>query len=351
MAQAGVPYGAIGGGFPGGGLTPSQPTPPSQLSLGYGIGMTNGPPRNVPPLGLGGFGPSTASNAGNTEMSFNANQTLPHHYITLPSVGNRDDEAWAGQLGVGMLVFARQIEGDEAVGTLPHGARYTGGMSAHIDPSSTMLLEWTQLCQWLTKYSQHFKTAEQVAAEWKIAGVVKVEVAPNRDTNYGRRSANRLLNVIVGQRVSTFNIFGLSVIEGTPLYLIIKKEPVDAIFFGEQQEAQAHQQPDGGPKRTRQELDSDAPPVNQVRKYVWKLIPYADKHRHKPGLQHLAYYDVSDSGEVYQAVGKAIYVGMASASAPPSALYGNKIGLANSNERITLFKRGMLPNVEIYCGV
>lgn len=347
-----IAYPPIGGGFPGGGLQPTQPTPPAGLSLGYGIPLGSGPSRSLPGLGLGGFGPSTASNAGNTEMAFNANGTIPQHYVMLPSMNNADDRSSISQLGVGMLCFARQMQGAQDVGLLPHGAKYAGGMSTHLDPASGMFLEWSQLQHWLVKYGKHYKTPEQIAAEWKLAGVIKVEVAPNNDGNYGQRSSNRLLGFVVGQRVSTFNIFGLSVMEGTPLYLVIKKEPVDAIFINDVQRPD----PDAGSGRKRPRdvfaVTDDRPSRAEVEGYVWKVIPYADRQCHKPGLAAMSYFDLDDHGNVIRKVGKLLYVGMASSAAPPSHLYGaTKIGLANSNERITLFKRGMLPNVEIYLGV
>ena len=63
------------------------------------------------------------------------------------------------------------------------------------------------------------------------------------------------------------------------------------------------------------------------------------------------YYDLDDAGEPVKKVGKKIYVGVATSTPSPSHIHGAQVGLANTNERITLFKRGMLPNVEVFMGV
>ena len=81
------------------------------------------------------------------------------------------------------------------------------------------------------------------------------------------------MNVVVGQRVSTFNIFGISVSEGTPLYFIIKKGPPDDILVGYDVNYDAASV---GQKRS---LTGDAKSVEKeklkrkVATYVWKLIP------------------------------------------------------------------------------
>ena len=201
-----VNYPGAFGGMPGSGLQPTQPIPPSGLNAGIPGQLTSGPARNVPNLGIGGIGTSGATYTTNTEMSFGANKTIPHHYITQPSINNREDSEYISQLGVGMMVFARSTKCSTK--KMPPDLVYSGGMTPHVDPSTTMLLEWSQLMEWLANHGCHYETPEEVASDWRLAGVVKVEVAPNSDRNYGKRSANRLLNVIVGQRVETFNIFG-----------------------------------------------------------------------------------------------------------------------------------------------
>ena len=170
----GVQYPSSGiPGLPG--LLPSQPVPPATFSP-QGLGPISSGPSNglVPGLGLGGFGASTSNYIGGQELGFSANQTIPHHYVTQPSQNNPDDTAWASSLGIGMLVFARQLNaktGDKSsAAPLPHLARYDGGLSTHLDSSTTMFLEWTQLAEWLVKHGRHFKRPEDVAAQWKLAG-------------------------------------------------------------------------------------------------------------------------------------------------------------------------------------
>ncbi len=199
----------------------------------------------------------------------------------------------------------------------------------------------------------YFKTPEAIAAQWKLAGIIKVEVAPNTVTNYGARSSNRLLNMVVGQRVSTFNIFGIAVSEGTPLYFIIKKEAGESPF-GQSSSSRSDDGASvgGGGQKRSHSGSKKVPSVAEVSNYVWKFVPYANKQKHAPGLEDLTYYDLDDRGDtVVKKVGKKVYVGLATSTPSTSRMPGAKIGLANTEERITLFQRGMLPQVEIYMGV
>ena len=291
---------------------------------------------------------------GGNEISLQSNQTIPHHYIVQGSLESSDDRNWISALGKGMLLFARQSNGATPRGA-PSGAVYRGGIRGHSDPNTAMLLEWTQLAVWLKKWGHMYSTPEQIMSEWKLAGVLQVEVAPNTDRNYGSRSAQRMLNLTVGQRTNTFNIWGSAVMEGTPLYLIVKKEPQDQILLSADDAGYAA--PSVGLKRTRDgnKTDSEVPPsVEEIREYNWKFIPYADKCCPRPPLSAMSYYDVEQGVNGPQAVlkiGTLIYVGMASSTPHTSQLYGARVGLQNSNERITLFTRGLLPMVEVYMGV
>ena len=249
-----------------------------QLNISPYGGVTNGPGNRGPGISFP-FPTDFASRPNNTQGWFWAQETVPHHYIAMHDERDPDTVAFTKNLGPGMLVLARSPQRLPAGGTAPHYSVPENGNTAQ-------LMEVTQLNQWLEKNSQLYRNADQILREWKLLGVIKVEVAPNSQSNYGRRAPGRMMNLIVGHRVSLLNIFGKDIVDGMKLFIIVKKCKCRSV---------AKRYRDGGSRES-----------STMR---WRLLPYAHKNNQKPPLCALKYREMGDRGDMVTKYGSYYYVG------------------------------------------
>ena len=282
------------------------------ISFGaMGIPVTHGPQggASIPFSPLGSVGPSV----NNVAYDKQANISIPHHYISVVRDSDVDGQKMAQSLGQNMLLFARSYE-----------KTVNGALSislASLDGNTAEFLELWQLNEWLT-HSGHYDSADELLQEWRIAGVLRVEVAPNTDSNYGRRAASRIFNLTVGGRARTFNVWGSDITEGTSLWLIVKK---------------VHMLPSDSKKRQRDDMK-------------WQLVPYASRSHTRPPLEQRKYLDIDENGNEYRAYGECIYVGMASET-PRGATAPLNYTLGSTKDMLTLYRRGVIPDIEFYIGV
>lgn len=203
------------------------------------------------------------------------NNTVPHHYITLPDAESAISSARHRELGEYMLCFARN-----PTGAPPDGRRHRFELPE--EANTVELLEVNMLNEWLRdntldrKREPYYKNADELLREWKLLGVIKTEVAPNRPNNYGERATSRVMNLIVNGRVPTFNLWGGEVQAGADLYFLVRKEMV----VGQK----------GVPS-----------------KVAWTIRPYTSRIKQRPGPEELRNAD----GDGF---GRWIYVGKAGES-------------------------------------
>jgi hypothetical protein len=151
--------------------------------------------------------------------------------------------------------------------------------------------------------------AERVFQLWMPMGVLKNEGAPMRNRLGDERFGSRMVNLVVGYRVKTFNIWGGDIDVGTRLFFICKKVPAEA------------NEGNLGHKRSRtRTFGDDASAETQGGKpMVWKIFPYADREHTTPPL-HILAYEVDDPRGTKTRVtkfGSYVCVGMASERAVP----------------------------------
>lgn len=273
MIRHTAPYGAGAGVFspsPAPSVPFGAPAPPG--GLGAPFPVTNGPGVNASGLGLpfpiDGFYHDARS------QGFPTNNTVPHHYITLPDAESPISASRHRELGEGMLCFVRN-----PTGAPPEGRRHRFELPE--EANTVEMLEVNMLNEWLkdnhlnSSGRPYYSSAEELLREWKLLGVIKTEVAPNRANNYGQRASSRILNLIVNGRVPTFNLWGGEVQAGADLYFIVRKEKTV-----------------GG-------------------KMYWVIRPYTSRTKTRPGPADLRNAD-DDTGA--SGFGSWIYVGKAGES-------------------------------------
>jgi hypothetical protein len=295
-----------------------------QINISPYGGVSNGP---GPGSGISFPFPSDfASRPNNTQGWFWAQETVPHHYIAMHDERDPDTATFAKNLGPGMLVLSRCTNRIPSEGTAPH-------YSVPENSNTAQLMEVTQLNQWLEKKSHLYKNADQIMREWKLLGVIKVEVAPNSQSNYGRRAPGRMMNLIVGHRVSLLNIFGKDIVDGMKLFIIVKKCKCRSV-------AKRHR--DGGERE-----------ASCMR---WRLLPYAHKNNQKPPLQALKYMEKrADDGKEITKYGSYYYVGKSGESLGGQSpnLYGDNGNCDEASEfNMRLFQNNMTDgSMEVYLGI
>lgn len=164
-------------------------------------------------------------------VGWDANTSVPHHYIVLADQNQPlESKAYLEFLTPGMLVF---VKNPNYVSR--HGHHRASRFNHPESPDTAELLDWNQVNDNLLKQAKrcrdnndpdYYECAEDVLRAWRLLGVIKTEVAPNTDMNYGKRAECRTLNLIVSGRVAISNVFGSGVRAGTPLYFVVRKEQV-----------------------------------------------------------------------------------------------------------------------------
>ncbi len=306
-------------GMPGTPMAPGGPNRPETLTV-PGVAIGGGPANNIPSLGLP-FQNMTSGYEPSRQYGLEAFHTIPHHYVATCPDGDQFAAETTSQLGKGMLLFSRSFE-NQPRGKQP--ARLSG--QAAVDSNTTQFMELTQLNRWLMENSDRYATPEEVMNEWRLLGVLKVDVAPGAsDSNFGRRSPSRTLNVVVGHRVKTFNLWPHAE-EGMALWLVLKRVR------------------NGMRKRTR-----NAPAT------VWRFEPYADRARAYPPPSALEYESEEPDQHTkkhFQKLGARVYVGtVGDVGEGNHVSHNNSAGIDVYETTTNLFGRGLLPLVEVYLGV
>lgn len=256
-----APYGAGASAFgvgSGAGAVPfGAPAPAGGLSLPFSV--TSGPSGkgNLPSLDLP-F-PVSGFYAGQATPGLSANSTVPHHYLASVNKMDKDSRVRLADLHEGMIVFARNPNGAPAKG------RGVGQRLDHPESANSVeMLEVNQLNEWLADKTDTYQSADDILREWRLLGVVKVEVAPKASSSLERREASsRILNVIVNGRVPALNIFG-RVQAGDALYFTVKKETVSG-YAGPRWVVRPHVARGGARPGARPPLSAPARPHARAR--------------------------------------------------------------------------------------
>mgnify|MGYP006889518950 CR=1 FL=1 len=182
-----------------------------------------------------------------------------------------------------------------------------------------------------------------------------------------------MINLNVRGPFSAFNIWGKRIFPGMELYFIVKKGPVDTCF-GTSSAPGAKKQLAGFDfmqywksstgedsvghisKRMRMEEkpDGEEKQKDEIRKQVWKLVPWASDIKNGavcPRYEDLVYYDISPGGQIVQREGVAIKVGHAYYSEGCPAPGDSLRSRGDFSDTIGLFNRGLLSNIELCLGV
>ena len=281
-------------GIPGA-LSPMTPSPVAPFPGGGGSTgpISNGPGvGGVPSLGTpltGGMSTNyNGGSNGNRQMGmFWANESLKAQYVIV-----NDEEADKGavltkSLAEGMFVFNASAITNKHHKPLENTVRMYG------NKVSVMYDVWAVnqvLQRRAAEYDKLNVTADTIFQLWCPMGVIKNEAAPMRTRLGDERFGSRMINLVVGYRVKTFNIWGSDIDVGTRMYFICKKVLLD-------DKSSMHQ-------NKRQRTDA---------KYVWKIYPYANKQHDTPPLSILAYEEYDEMTRTTKTkIGSYVCVGMSS---------------------------------------
>jgi len=243
----------------------------------------------------------------NSYIGLNSFVSVASHYVAIPNQNGREDShgvSDAKELGLGMLVFARDpqyIKPD-----VKEKPQYGVPIGNDKSKNTVELKELTQLNTYLAAHSHKYSKASEILAEWRLLGVIKTEAAPSslssQATPYGSAASSRIINLIVGHRVSLLNYWSNSrIVQTQKLYLIVNKN------------AAGH----------------------------WCIIPWTSSDKSAPSLG-----DLVENGNV----GDFIYVGKSSDQAYEHTS-GNKKGFTSPEVVQSLVKRGLMNQLEIYIGI
>jgi hypothetical protein len=218
---------------------------------------------------------------GNRQMGmFWANESVKTQYVIVNDSGSDSDARMTKSLSEGMFLF-NASQSEEA----PHGP-ITNTIRLFGNKVSVMYDVWAVnaiLNAKRDEYDVIAPNAERVFQLWMPMGVLKNEGAPMRNRLGDERFGSRMVNLVVGYRVKTFNIWGGDIDVGTRLFFICKKVPAEA------------NEGNLGHKRSRtRTFGDDASAETQGGKpMVWKIFPYADREHTTPPL-HILAYEVDD---------------------------------------------------------
>ena len=134
-----------------------------------------------------------------------------------------------------------------------------------------------------------------------LIGVVLTEVAPSNDTDYGRRSATRVINFVVRGRCQTFNLWSGKRPAGTPVFMIVKKRRLN----------------DGKYSWVFEPYPGPGQPTS------WQQNSPMDYHTARPLPEDLCWVEKLESGEEVIGVGEAVHIGTLGANVGDVALDPN----------------------------
>lgn len=340
-----------------------QPSmPPTQPFQEPFNGMTYGAPQSATSFNMGIFGNADVFNTNGVEQGLKSNEVIPHHFVMAPNLNPKESSESTNAiktLGLGMLLFSRKhtVEVESSNGNYVQSAQVT-------QSDSTEFLEWTQLARWLANHSDRYDEAIDVIREWKFAGGLKVEVAPNHRGTYGHRPSSRMINATVRGPFDTFNIWASRLRPGQPVFFIIVKGPVDSCFSGVENTKPVPGQyqtagfdfakywsvEEGQPSSKRARVPLSLPSeIERVRKHVWKVVPWTHTTRVRPDARELMYEDVVGDS-IVRRIGTYIRVGYAmySEGSPDPGSMRTNGDFANT---IGLFNRGLLSQCQISIGL
>ena len=247
----GAPFGYAARPFHPGGTFPGAPSfaTPSPLgslgSLGFPIG--NGPGAQGG-QGITGFAPGVQRP--NRVQDFGTNGQVAYHYVVTPDKNSEASQHRINRLGLGMLVFARDMSldalSDPGSNLKLIGNRSLSTVKPYYGPGerterTVEAFELTQLNAYLketvgnasfedsnkkqhnVRVSDMYRSARQLVEAFPMLGVILTEVAPSNDVDYGKRASTRVINFVVRGRCQTFNLWTGKRPASTPVYLLAKK--------------------------------------------------------------------------------------------------------------------------------
>lgn len=290
--------------------------PPSTLSTPYAGPIGNG----VRPLPFGGASgmPMTqlynGGAAGNRQMGmFFASESVKARYLIVPDFSEDGDEGGKlfKELNEGMLLFAASTD-NPATG-------YASGAFGSKVTVAYDIYSLNKLCMsHKAKYNEF--EAEKLLSIWQPLGVWKNESGNKFESFKNPKSSlSRIINVVVGHRVKTHNIWGGRIEVGSGLYVICKKVKINNKRSFGQSEAEK----------------------------VWQFIPYVNsKNRNVPPLSELKYID-NDGSTKY---GAYTYIGMASEPAQVLGLSTDNVAVADEQRLkwVDDCHTRLPPNIELY---
>ena len=231
----GIPFNPTGA--PGGAV---------KLNVGFGYSGTPRAASGIP--GMGNIAIGTSVRPTNS-FGTNSFTSVMAHYVVIsnPDPMDPNSTTQCRELGLGMLVFARDTQYQDPKHRRRVGARYDG---VSVGPNTVELKELTQLNEYLQQHSHEYDSADAIVAEWRLLGVVKAEAAPTNYQYPGTR-VSRILNLVVSHRVSVFNYWVASkIVQTQKLYIVFKR-------------------------------------VNVGDKNVWQAVPWTSPNSERPGLKDL----------------------------------------------------------------
>lgn len=311
-------------------LNPQTVAPPTIFNPSAIAGaVTNGPGQiAVPGIGTSFTGPtSTLYNGGtpgNRQMGmFWASESVKQQYVIVNDPNVDPSAAMTRNICEGMFLFSAseaKAGKNKILTNVLH--QYGKKLCVMYDISAI-----NRFMDSSSKYYDQFDEmtdADEVLRSWRPMGVLKTEAAPNRTRLGDIKSASRLVNLVVGHRAKTFNIWGGDIIVGTRLYVICKKVDVDS-----------NKRTFGSSERSKK----------------WVLYTYANKKHDVPPMSELEYTD--EKGD--RRLGSYICIGFASEDATSHGIAGASAGGYRETSNVlngyidTLApNRKMIDQLEIY---
>lgn len=276
--------------------------PGGQYGLGLPFGTTQAPPAATSLPGVN-FAVDTVARP-NSYIGLNSFVSVVSHYVAIHNPSDSQGLVDVRKLGIGMMVFAR----DTSVISTTSQARAIPIYGVNVGPNTVEMKELTQVNNFLKRQSDRYSTAAEVAAEWRLLGVIKNEAANVYEPTYGRAASSRIINCVCSHRVSVLNYWaGCRILQTQNLWLIIKRNPLG----------------------------------------VWQITPWTSPNMVHPSLSDLTY---QVPGSDFEEIGVAVYVGKSS-DQTHSLQSVNTKNTTNADVANSLVERGMLDSIEIYLSI
>ena len=171
-----------------------------------------------------------------------------------------------------------------------------------------------------------------------MSGVVKNEVAPS--AAYGSMQSSRVINLIVGGRVNTFNIWGGPLSPGTPLYILLKKKL---------RSKESYITARANSNRALSTREYNTPHGELECDYHWQATPYASSKEPTPPAGVLRYTTVDENSDTkVSAYGTAVRVGFSGEDSEDNASVAQ---LVHRFMDPASMRNVVLPTIEIFVGV